>query len=276
MKEFIDWVLARRYVVIGLAVLFAPNLSFMSASIIALQTAYRGPVYGIGDALIAALVMAFVTLLAGGTSGMLVTGTIALAMGVVIGAATRYFRTLTLSIQSFLLIAYVLVAAYTFFGSTTNVLFETMMDQLVKLVTAQGLPDAELAELRSRQPRLIGIFAISMFIDIMTVFLLSYWWLGIARGTRSFGQEFRALKLGYVLGVPGAVLCGAVLVFENALVHNLFAVAACGFLLQALAFAHAWANSQQWHPVYLVPVYLLLFAVFLLLTIVGVLGIGPR
>ncbi len=275
MKELINWVLERRYVVIGLAVIFAPNLSFISASVIALQTANRGPVIGIGDALIAALVMAFITLIAGGAAGMLVAGTIALSMGVVIGAGMRALRNLTLCIQGFVLVAYLLVLGYTLFGSTSNLVFDTMMSQITDLLRAQGMSDAEVDGMQRLQPRLIGIFAISIFVDVITVLFLSYWWRGIATGAGAFGADFRKLRLGYVLSIPGALICLATLVFENALVHNLFAVAACGFLLQALAFAHEWSHSQQWHPIFLVPVYLILVPMFLLFTLVGVLGVSP-
>ena len=275
MKQLIDWVLARRYAVIALAVLFAPILSFISATIIALQTAYRGPVFGIGDALIAALAMALITLLAGGTSGMLVAGTVALTLGVVIGTAIRFLRTLTLSIQGILLVFYLVVFGYTLFGSTSNLLFDTMMEQIADMMRGQGVPESDLAGLDVLQPRLVGIFAVSIFVDVITVLFLAYWWLGIARSDSRFGEEFRSLRLGYVLGVPGAIICLATLVIDNSLVHNLFAVAACGFLLQALAFSHEWAHSQKWHPVFLVPVYLILVPMFVLFTLVGVLGVNP-
>lgn len=275
MKELVDWVLARRYAVIALAVIFAPNLSFVSAGLLALQTAYRGPVVAIGDALLAALGVAFVTLLAGGPQGMPVAAVIALVIGIVVGTGIRFLRSLTLCFQAIVLCLYVGVLVYTLFGSTTNLLFDTTMDQFVELADLQGVSAGELTELRARQPRLVGVFAISIFLDLTAVLMLSFWWLGIAREEVRFGEQFRALRLGYVLGLPGALICLGTLVFESALVHNLFGVAACGFLVQGLAYSHQWVHARERHPAYLLPLYVLVVPAFLVFSLFAVLGFSP-
>jgi hypothetical protein len=101
----------------------------------------------------------------------------------------------------------------------------------------------------------------------------AYWALSLARGDLPFGQRFRELRIGFVLGVPGAVIVLAMFVFDYALIHNLLAVAACGFLLQGLALVHGRAHSEQWHLLYLVPVYLFGVPALIVATVAGVLGI---
>jgi hypothetical protein len=274
MKELVDWVLARRYALISFAVIFAPNLSFVSAGLLALQTAHRGPVVAIGDALLAALGVAVVTVLAGGSAAMPLAASVTLTMGVIVGGAIRYFRSFTLTFQAIVLCAYVLVLGYSLFGSTSNVLFDSIMDQILEIMRAQGASAGALAEQRLLQPRLVGVFAISILSELIVVLILAYWWLSLAREEVKFGEEFRALRIGYVLGVPGALICFAVLVFDGSLVHNLFGVAACAFLLQGLAYAHRWAFAHQWHAVYLLPVYVLLVPMLLLFSAV-VIGLYP-
>jgi hypothetical protein len=250
VRELIRWVLARRYAVVALAVVFAPNLSFVSAGLLALQAAYRGPAVAIGDALLAALGVAVVTLLAGGPAAMPLAALMALAIGVIVGSTIRYFRSLNLTFQALLLVAYVAIIGYTIFGSTSNIVFDRMMTEIVEMMRAQGMAAGAITELQSMQPRLVGIFAVSIFL----------------------GEEFRSLRLGYVLGVPGAAFFILSLVIDSTLVHNLFGVAVCGFLVQGLAYVHQWAHAQRLHPVYLLPVYLLLVPLILLFALLGVFG----
>jgi hypothetical protein len=275
MKDLLDWVLTRRYAVIAVAVIFAPNLSFVSAAVMALQMAYRGPVTAIGDGLIAALAVAIIALVVGGGAPMALTGALAVAMGLLVGGTIRYFRGLTLSFQAIVLVGYALILLYTAFGSTSNAVFDTMAQQFIELLRTQGVSDAELPSTAAFQARLIGVFAISIFFDVLVILLLGYWWLSIARGDIDFGNEFRTLRLGYVLGAIGAIVFIAALVFDYALVHNLFAMAACGFLIQAIAYSHQLVFVNKWHPVVFVPIYLLLVMTFLPFALFGVLGIVP-
>jgi hypothetical protein len=272
VRELIRWVLARRYAVVALAVVFAPNLSFVSAGLLALQAAYRGPAVAIGDALLAALGVAVVTLLAGGPAAMPLAAIMALAIGVIVGSTIRYFRSLNLTFQALLLVAYVAIIGYTIFGSTSNIVFDRMMTEIVEMMRAQGMAAGAITELQSMQPRLVGIFAVSIFLDLTVVLLIGYWWLALARDEVQFGEEFRSLRLGYVLGVPGAAFFILSLVIDSTLVHNLFGVAVCGFLVQGLAYVHQWAHAQRLHPVYLLPVYLSLVPLILLFALLGVFG----
>jgi hypothetical protein len=274
MKELVDWALARRYVVIALAVIFAPFLSFISAAIIALQTAYRGSVVAIGDALVAALAITSIALVTGVSGPATAAGVVAVGLGLALGGMMRVLRSFGLTIQVVLLLAYGIVLVYTLFGSVNNELFDETMTQVIEILDSQGIGPAETAELRAHPLRLIGFYAVSALIDVIIVLVTAFWVLSIARGDNAFAQQFRALRLGFVLGVPGAVIVAAAFVFDADVIHNLLAVAACGFLLQGLALVHGWAHSRQWHPVYLVPVYLFGVPAVVVAAVAGVLGIG--
>lgn len=274
MKELLDWALARRYVVIAVAVIFAPFLSFISAAIIALQVAYRGPIVAIGDALIAALAITSIALVTGVSGPATAAGVIAVALGLGLGGIMRALRSVNLTIQVVLLLAYVIVLAYTLLGSGNNELFDETMTQVTQILSDQGIAPGDIEQLRAHPLRLVGFYAVSALTDVIIVLVTAFWGLSVARGDNQFAQQFRALRLGFVLGVPGAAIILATFVFDADVIHNLLAVAACGFLLQGLALAHGWAHAQQWHPLYLVPVYLFAVPVVVVATVAGVLGIG--
>jgi hypothetical protein len=273
MKELIDWALARRYVVIAVAVIFAPFFSFVSASVIALQLAYRGPVVAIGDALIAALAITSIALVTGVSGPATAAGVIAVALGLGLGAVMRVLRSFNLTIQVVLLVAYVIVLSYTLLGSGNNELFDETMAQITQILRDQGIAPGDIDELQSHPLRLVGFYAVSALTDVVIVLVTAFWALSVARGDDLFGTQFRALRLGFVLGVPGAAVILSMFVFDADVIHNLLAVAACGFLLQGLARVHGWAHAQQWHPLYLVPVYLFAVPVVVVATVAGVLGI---
>ena len=274
MKELVDWALARRYAVIALAVIFAPFISFLSAAIIALQTAYRGPVVAIGDALIAALAVTSLALITGVSGPATAAGVIAIGIGLGLGGLMRGLRTFNLTIQIVLLIAYTLVLMYTLFGSIDNRLFNETMMQVTAILRERGFAAAQIQELSTHPRRLIGFYSVSALIDVILVLVTAYWVLSIARAEKQFGEQFRALRLGFVLGVPGAVIVLLAFVFDADVIHNLLAVAACGFLLQGLALVHGWAHKERWPSVYLVPIYLLIVPTVIVATVAGVLGIA--
>ena len=202
MKEFLAWALARRYVVIALTVIFAPFLSFVSASIMALQNAYRGPVVAIGDALIAALAITSIALVTGLSTAMTIGGVVAVGLGLVLGGLMRTLRSFNLTIQVVLLFAYGIVLLYTLFGSVDNALFDETMTQVTEILRAQGVGAADIAELTNHPLRLIGFYTVSALTDVIIVLVTAFWALSLARGDKVFGAQFRALQFrcGCLLG----------------------------------------------------------------------------
>ena len=273
MKELIQWVVSRRFAVIAVAVVFAPSLSFVTAAVMALQMAYRGPVTAIGDALIAALAVAVIALLAGGGPAMVIDGCSAIAFGLLIGAIFRVARNFGLSIQALLLLAYAAVLLYSLFGPTTSVLLDEVFSQALELLRSQGRSEVELAAMEAKRPRLIGAIAVELLVRLLVIMAIAYWALGIARNDRRLAVEFRQLRLGYVLGLPGVLIVIGALAFENAVIHNLCGIAICGFALQLLALLHQRAAEANWHPITFVPVYVLGVPILILFALLGVFGL---
>jgi hypothetical protein len=111
---------------------------------------------------------------------------------------------------------------------------------------------------------------------VICALLLGFWWMLLAVGERRFGSDFRALKLGRVLGSILTVSIVLGLVFDAAVVQNLTLLAMLGFFLQGAAVLHAWAHVKRWHPALLAPVYVLLLMPglnVLLVLLVGMMGL---
>jgi hypothetical protein len=278
MQRLVDWLLDHRAAVIVIAVVFAPNIGIISSAVIGLQWAHRGPAVAIGDALLASLAITIVAIgAAGGLANSLPVafdGCLAILIGCIVGGILRATGTLTLAVQILLLTAFVGIALFTLFGTTSNELFDAQMAQIVEILRLQQRPEEEIEAVVALQPRLVGLYGFEICLVVLFALLLTRWALGYARHDPDFGREFRALRIGYVLGVPAALILALTLVLNVTLLHNLFGVAALAFMLQGLAALHSRGHAARWHPVQYLPVYVIgvLFGTYLLF--VGVFGEG--
>ncbi len=278
MQRLVDWLLQRRIAVIAIAVVFAPNVAIVSSAAIGLQWAHRGPAVAVGDALIASLAITIVAIAAAGGLGnalpIAVEGCVSVLIGCIVGGILRGTSSLTLAVQIVLLMGFVGIGLYTAFGSTSNTLFDTQMAQIVEVLRLQQRPEEEIAAIAALQPRLVGFYGLEVCLRVLFALLLTSWLLGYARRQALFGREFRGLRIGYVIGVPCALILALTLVLNWTLLHNLFGIAVLAFVLQGLAYVHSRGNAAGWHPIQYVPVYLLgvLFGTYLLF--VGIFGEG--
>ncbi len=273
MKSVVDWVLARPYRLILLAVVFAPLVQILSAALVALETAKRGAARGL---LAAAAAMAGVAALAlashaswGFVGGI---GAGSLAAGVVLGLLLRAGG-LRLAFQGAILLA-VLAVLGLGLGVGSAEVIAPVLDRLAEILKANGATTAQLQTLREAAPLVFGLLAAFALADVLAALFLADWWLGLAEGERRFGAEFRDLKLGRVLGVPATLIVVIGLVLNAPVVQNLSPLALFGFLFQGLSVMHAWVYAKQWHPIFVAPVYVLLFSPLIGFAIFMLGGIG--
>jgi hypothetical protein len=261
VKAFVDWVLSKRLHPVVLAIVAAPLLPVVSASLIALVTARRGITAGVfsGAATIVGLLLLGLLLRtqSAGTEPAVFAsmGLICAGSGLGIGALIRRAGHLVLAYQAAMLICLVAVAAVTVVGLDVRHFFEPAIRELVALVSNE-LPPEQVAFIEERSVTVL--LATAVFSQVIGALLLGYWWAVLAAGQRRFGQEFRRLALGRSLGIAATALIGLGLVFDSELVQNLTPLALFGFLLQGVAVLHAWAHAKRWHPGLLAPLYLLM------------------
>jgi hypothetical protein len=272
MKAFLDWVLARRYRLILLAMVFAPLFPVATAALLALETARRGVNRGLSSAALGTAGMVLLSLPAGADLVLSAAfGAITFFSGVAIGALLQRAGNLTLAFQAAILFALLLVAAVTLLGPNPRQLFDPVITELTEILRASGATSQEVAAVESWGGILLTA---AVFSQIVGPLLLGYWWLAIASGQKVFGREFRALKLGRTLGVAATAVIALGLVFDAPLVQNLTALALSGCVVQGFAVLHAWAHARRWHVGVIIPVYVLLVTPLMILVLLALGGLG--
>jgi hypothetical protein len=274
VKAFIDWVLAQRLRPIVLAVVAAPLLTPVSSALIALETVRRDFAGGVICALGTLAGLLAITTLAGVDTSVFAVGAVCVISGVVIGLLIRRAGNLVLAFQTTVLIGMVLVTAIGLLGFDTRVLFEATMQDLIALLEADEASKAYVEFIQERGAALA--FSAVVFVQLVGTLMLAYWWSQIAMRQRGFGQEFRNLALGRVLGVVATLVIVLGLASGVELVQNLLPLAGFGFLLQGVAVVHAWAHAKRWPPGLVAPLYVLLLlpAVNVLVAVpLGVVGV---
>jgi hypothetical protein len=257
VKAFIDWVLAQRVRPILLAVVAAPLLAPVSAAFIALETVRREFAGGVVCALGMLAGLLAITTLAGVDTGVFaVIGAICVVSGVGIGLLIRRTGNLVLAYQMVVLIGMVVVTAVGLVGLDTRALFDATLQDLVALLQANDVPPEEVAFFEERGAALA--FAAGIFWQLTGTLLIAYWWSLLATRQRRFGQEFRSLALGRVLGGIATLVVLLGLASGVELVQNLLPLAGFAFLLQGVAVVHAWAHAKRWPPALVAPLYVLL------------------
>lgn len=272
MKVFVAWLLSKRLHPIVLAVVAAPLLPFVSAALLALDTTRRGVAAGTVSG-VATIVGLLLLALVSRTDPALFAslGLICTASGVGIGALIRRTGHLVLAYQATMLICLAIVGAITLSGLDVRQFFEPAIRELVAMLSNE-LPPEQVALIEERSVTVL--LPITVFSQLMGALLLGYWWATVAAQQRRFGQEFRRLALGRLLGVVATTLIVLGLVFDSELVQNLTPLALLGFFLQGIAVLHAWAHARRWHPGLLAPVYLLLLTPLNVLVVLPLSMIG--
>jgi hypothetical protein len=275
VKAFIDWVLAQRIRPIVLAVVAAPLLQPVAAALIAVETARRDFAGGVICALgVLAGLLAIATIAGADTSLFAAIGVVCAVSGVGVGVLIRRSGNLVLAYQAAVLLAMVLVAAIWILGFDVRSFFAPAVQELVALLESNEMPSEDVALIQERGAAVV--LAVALFLQLVGTLLLGYWWFLLATRQRRFGQEFRRLALGRVLGALATALIVLALAFDFELVQNLAPLALLGFVVQGLAVVHAWAHAKRWPPGLVAPLYVLLLVpalnvlVVLPLSVVGV------
>lgn len=275
MKTVVDWLLAQRFRPVVFAIAFAPLLPVVTAALMVLESATRGPqqaLIGAGVGIVAVMVLGVVT---DSSFWLLVApAAVSLGAGVAIGGLLRWGGVVGLAFQGTVLACFAVTLAVIALGPSSEALFAPAAEYLIEMLEAAEAPQAQLDLVRGLLPIMLGLTAAGAFVQLVVGLLLGSWWLALARGSASFGAEFRALKLGRVLGLPAIVLVALGLFWDAPLVQNLTPLAMCGFLFQGAAVMHAWAHAKAWHVGAIVPVYVLLVTPFMAIPLLGLSATG--
>ena len=277
MKVFVSWALARRYRLIVLAVALAPIIPVIATALIALETIKRGNLQGSYSAalsILGVLLLAFVSGAGVQFAGAL--GVATLVTGVGVGCLVRWSRSMALAFQAIVLLCLLGVLGSGVLWPDPSAAFDPLIESFVETLSSSGATEEQINVIQGWQPMLLGVLFVTLFFQLSGALLLAFYWLAFTEGGWSFGEQFRSLRLGRVLGWPATLVIGLGMAFNVLLVQNLIPLALACFLFQGLSVLHTWSKLRQWHPVVLGVLYLLMITpltgvVMLLLSSVGLL-----
>ena len=272
MTAFVRWLLRRRYHLLILAIAVTPIVPMLAAALIALDTIRRGPYQGLVSAAIATTGVLTLTLFVGSDPRIVgAVGIVTMASGAALGSMIGVTRSLTLTYQASLLVCVVTVIGALIVWPDPGALVDERLAAILQMLRQGGAAPEQIDAISGLRDVFIGLAAAATFAQLMAAAVLAYWWACLAGWPAKVGEQFRALKLGKILGIPATLVMAGSLFFDLAVVQNLFPLVLFGFCVQGLAVTHAWAHAKRWNPALLLVMYLLLASP---LTVVIVLALG--
>lgn len=282
MAGLAEWLAERRVSRVALiALLFPlPLLPVVSAAIVVFATAVRGWRIAVEDSVLAVVLLAVGTAMAGSywlelSLGAGLTWAVAIAL-----SHLRRVGSLTLAVQTAVLLGLVGAVAFVVWSRDPQAYWEQVLKDVAERVRTTGLEVAPPDLLPGAAQMMTGVMSASAVASSVAALFLGTWWAG-SDGGRSFGPEFRELRMGKVLGVVAGGVGLLFLTAARATVDDLLLVLATGFVLQGLAVVHWHGERWQWPNAWPLLLYLplallpaLAVVELLLLALVGLLDNG--
>lgn len=257
--------------VLLLLALLLPLVSILSAAAVALVTLRKGSTDG--------LVVIGVSAVASGVLGYLAVGSPlpVLAYGLMLWLPVwalawllRASRSLDLTVQAALGFGLlVILAVYVQTEDPVELWLELLKPLWENLFPAAEPGDGSQGQtvqfdegiLRQVAAWMTGAFAAGFYLQLVLGLFVARWWQAVLYHPAGFGTEFRALRIGRLLGYLGVALV-VLWVFLGAAVpdwlRDLLLLLIPLFFLQGLAVLHALAAQAANKRIWLVTVYLLL------------------
>lgn len=249
MAGFAAWIAAMRFRRVALiAGLFPlPFVSLVSAAIVVFTADLKGWQEAFKDAVFALLVLVLIEFIAGGEQASFwFLGGAALTLGFacVLGALLHKFRSLTLAVQSAVLIVILGVVVFELLTPDPQVFWLTFIENIVGQLEAQGFTGWDDIPLEALAAVMTVAIAISLLMAGLLALLLGFLMSCSLRG-ESFAAAFQSLRLGYIVGGLAALL-GIAALFGLSYAGNMLVIVSIAFVFQGIAVLASLANRKGW------------------------------
>ncbi len=260
MNGFVEWLVARQFrlalVAAALVLVAVMNpllspLSLLGQAVVALAVLTRGPADGIAVAVLATLMLVLPQLFGGQPEVMTVVAVAHWLPALALAVLLERSRSLSLVAQAATVVIAATVALVFLLGGPVS-FWQDLLSTQIEAQGAQVAP-AVVDEASRIATGLLG--GVTLLTSLGAVFI-ARWWQASIREPGAFGREFRALRMGVVVGVVTGLVFVAAGLTRLTVLENLTLVLVTGFLLQGLAVTHVIAavSGSFW----LVAVYVLL------------------
>jgi hypothetical protein len=275
MRRFAAWATGREHRLILLAVVFVQLLAPVAGALIVLAALRLGPKVALRSGLIASAGFAALAIVVGAGTVEAVGLTVPLLLGIASGAVLGWSRSLSLAFQVTVvgvivgsLAAFVLVIDPASVGAF-------VLNEAMRVLAAGGLDTGQIDQLAAIDPGSMTAVLLSLLLaSSLAALFLGCWWYSLISDGLSFGEEFRALRLGRVAAGSLTALVAIGLFSPIPSVSAVAPLALVGFLFQGLAVLHARRHSEGWHRAIMVLVYLSLLSPLAAWMYLGVSAIG--
>jgi hypothetical protein len=242
-----------------LAVAVTPLVPLVAIALIALDTIRRGPRQGLFSATIAFGCVLILSAVVGFDTRVLgVVGFLTMASGYGLGFIVNATWSLTLAFQVCLAVCVAVVVACVWMWPDVRGTVAPQLDIVIDTLRQEGVAPEFIDAVNQAANVVFGLSAAFALVQAFVAIVLAYWWASLAGLPHSLGEQFRALRVGRILGIPATLLMAVSLFFDALVVQNLFPVVLVGFCIQGLAVTHAWAHAKRWNPALLLVMYVLL------------------
>ena len=185
-------------------------------------------------------------------------------------------RSLSITCQALVLIGIALfLGSYLIVPDIEAAWTNLLNNALAPMLDRYGGPDTDKASLITSIAKVMtgGIIA-STLIQYTITLIAGRWLYGQLDNSQPVGPEFRALRLGKILGFFALACALAALTLRETFIIQLFIVSAALFGIQGLAILHSWSAAMTNRRPWLIISYVLLFLLpqfFVVLITTGIL-----
>ncbi len=233
-----------------------PVTSVISAALVVLTADLKGPAEAGKDIVLAFALLIGVMALSGPEASpvpFLVSAALSWSVAMTLGGINYRFRSLTLVVQAAVLLVVAAMLVFAVLVSDPASFWQPILSDMVADMPPELLSDvtAELSTQGVTLEQVVAvmavimtpIFAAGLMSSSLLAVMLGLAWSAGARDER-FGDQYRSLKLGYVIGGLAALL--GVLSAFSATAGGMLIVVSVAFVLQGIAVLYCWAERLKW------------------------------
>ncbi len=261
MGTIAQWLDARRHRrIIVMAVLFPlPIFVVVSGAIVVMTSARRGWREAGVDCALALVVLGLISVVSGGAWQSVVwPATTMWAFLTAIGGLAGAVPALNLPFQIMVFGVAAVATLFTIVTGDPTEYWRPAVEGFAEAIGDMGLEAPPAAALENLAGVFTGLVGASFIVSLALTTFLGIAWV-CQLNDRPFGDLFRDLRLGYVIGVLAALAGLIALIPGMRIAENLTLIFAAAFLFQGLAVLHWFARVRGWPKFWPVGVYLPLF-----------------
>ena len=248
---------------VGFAVLamFLPPVALLSGAAVALVTLRQGLFAGTIVAVLGAVALALMGMISTGQPGAgLVFALGQWLLPLLFAELLRQTVSWRLTLQVLMGLALLLVVGVNLLWPESTAMWRAVLEEgLAPAMLESGVPQGEIDEALDSLAGLVNaVIGVAVIVTTVVTLIIARYWQAALYNPGGFGEEFRALRLGYLPAFVALGLVPAAALTEGPLFGQLALVALSIFLFQGLALIHGLARVLKWHVGWLVALYVLL------------------